>query len=258
MDTRGEYLDEYERCMTVSDVHLYNVMGMGVALIYDYKKKRKEDICPRDRMVGSIAVSGIFPRSYPFRIIKLWCKFKLARQLTVDDVGRNRHHRHGMGGAQWLAGKRVGADRRSHGPHQNREVLVALGKQKLLDRYFAVGDGPLHSGVIGPIPRRIVSPPSTVDTLSVSPGKTCGAPAASSKTVRAFSSLSVLRLILGRFAQDMIPDLSSLSSSVGLGPRFHFDGDDETTDGDVWCIWLPLAELRMYTAGNERVRSWEP
>jgi hypothetical protein len=66
-------------------------------------------------MVGRVAVSGIFPRSNPFRIMKLWCKFKLACQLAVDDVGRNRHHRHGMGEAQWLVGKRAGADRRSHG-----------------------------------------------------------------------------------------------------------------------------------------------
>jgi hypothetical protein len=105
-------------------------------------------------------------------------------------------------------------------------LLVVLGKRKLLDRYFAVADNPVHSGVIGSIPRRVVFPLSTFGTPSIPPGKTCGAPAANSKTVRTFSSLSVLRLILGRFAKDMIPDLSSLSSSVGLGPRFHFDGDE--------------------------------
>lgn len=103
--------------MTVSDVHLSNVMGMRAALIYNYKKKKEKGHLPKG---SHVAVSGIFPRSYPFRIIKLWCKFMLACQLAVGDVGRNRHHRHRMGGAQWLVDKRAGANRRSHGEVMGR------------------------------------------------------------------------------------------------------------------------------------------
>lgn len=54
----------------MSDVHLCDENG-GV-IIYNYKKKKKkkqgQDVCLKDRMVGSVAVSDIFPRSYPFRI----------------------------------------------------------------------------------------------------------------------------------------------------------------------------------------------
>lgn len=40
--------------MMVSDVHLYNVMGMGVALIYNYKKKKERGQLPK----GSHGVQG--------------------------------------------------------------------------------------------------------------------------------------------------------------------------------------------------------
>lgn len=87
------------------------------------------------------------------------------------------------------------------------------------------------------------------------------APVARSEAVRTCSLLGVLRLKLGRFAVDTAPDLSSLRSSVGLGPRFHFDGEDETTDEvdtvivrGIWLLVL-LADLRPPTGGNERARS---
>lgn len=57
-----------------------------------------------------------------------------------------------------------------------------------------------------------------------------GGRASSSKVCNVPSSLGGLRLILGRFASERAPVQSSLRSSVGLGPRLPFDGEEETTE----------------------------
>lgn len=71
---------------------------------------------------------------------------------------------------------------------------------------------------------------------------TNSAPASPSKVSDASSPLRDLRLILGRFANDRAPVLSSFKSSVGLAPRLPFVGEEGSADEE--CVVVgPLTPL---------------
>lgn len=57
-----------------------------------------------------------------------------------------------------------------------------------------------------------------------------------SKVEGVSSSLGALRLTLGRLASDRAPVLSSLRSSVGLGPRLPLLGEEERTEDDGTAV----------------------
>lgn len=67
--------------------------------------------------------------------------------------------------------------------------------------------------------------PAVISTDSVGKGR-----ASASEVSNISSSPGGLRLMLGRFASERAPVLSSLRSSVGLGPRLPFVGEEETIE----------------------------